>query len=134
MVDDGTSRAEIAARLGKKLGQTVTKNAVIGRLNRLGLAKPRKAKEAPKPKSPNRYYHIANKAPRAVLEVVNEIAGNPGGCQYIHGDAKDREFCGKPTVRIGSGAWCAQHVRVVYEKVTRDFSKKAKALRPFRKF
>lgn len=134
MVDDGVTRADIAAKLSKKLGQPVTKNAVIGRLNRLGLTAPRKAKEAPKPKSPNRYYHIAKKAPRAVLEDVNEIAGNPGGCQYIAGDSKDRQFCGKATVKTGSGVWCAQHVQIVYEKVVRDFSKKAKAPRPFSKF
>jgi len=127
MVEGGKSREAIARVMSKKLGHPVSKNAIIGRLNRIGMVKPRKPKEAPKPKSPNRYYHIAKKAPRTLLEAVNEIAGNPGGCQYIHGDAKDRDFCGKQTVRTGSGVWCRDHAQVVYERVVRDFRKKTEA-------
>ena len=38
---------------------------------------------------------------------------NPGGCQWLEGDALKRDFCGHPTVAKSS--WCLQHYVRVFD-------------------
>ena len=90
------SAAWIAARLG------ITKNAVIGRVNRLGATKrPLPVRSPPTPQMTD---------------------ADSRGCRFIAGDPRDLHpgmFCGKPVVpaRIGDGSpvrsWCAEHLAVV---------------------
>lgn len=122
MIKEGLSREAIAKRLSVKLGLTVSKNAVVGRLHRMGVTTPR---EVVQKKSAFRHYHVAKKSKRAVVAPVALAGGNPGGCQYIKGDVRDRNFCGADTVRVGSGAWCSTHALVVYERIDRGNGKKA---------
>jgi hypothetical protein len=37
--------------------------------------------------------------------------GEPGTCQWIEGEASERNFCGE---KVSSGAWCSEHRRRVY--------------------
>lgn len=114
MSEEGLSRAQIAKVLSVLLKCEVTKNAVVGRANRLGLPKRRKAP----PQSPlrgRRYYIDKSTREKPVLVVTGR--GKSGGCQYLHGDPAVRDFCGKPTVNAGSRAWCAEHYVVVYDRV-----------------
>lgn len=79
-----------------------------------------------KKKTSNRYYHISSKKPRFEASPTQQSAGR--GCLFIEGEPKDRNFCGAPAVRTGSGSWCARHVPVVYERTTGGFGQKAKTV------
>lgn len=155
MASQGKTRAEIAASLSVTFGKSITKNAVVGRCHRLGVTtvKPNlntrsslkntavygytpAGKDAPAIKESSAFkgpaYHIdrARNKIRIVADAPKN-PGRPGGCQYLHGEAKDRNFCGAPTVQgreAESGSWCAEHYRVVYERVGRLVPSKAKSL------
>jgi hypothetical protein len=106
LIADGLSRTEVAKILSTKFKQPVTKNAVIGRSGRINRSK--------------RFYFIGTAKPRVVAEPKKDSSGNPGGCQYLKGEPSERNFCGRETTaaaRGGPSSWCAEHYRVVFEKV-----------------
>jgi GcrA cell cycle regulator len=135
---DGLSASQIAKQLGG-----VTRNAVIGKVHRLGLSgraapsKPaRPAFKAPRPARPA----AAPSAPRRIAEPVAASAGAvqppsppvryideaPGSatvltlgahmCKWPIGDPSSDSFtfCGR---RQASGPYCAEHANVAYQPV-----------------
>jgi hypothetical protein len=130
LVAAGLNREVIAAKLSARFGQRFTKNAVIGRSNRIKAAAEKK---------PGVYYRISDAKPRVAAVPKPDSVGNPGGCQYMAGEPNERQFCGKQTVaalRGGPSAWCETHYRAVYQKI--DAKKAAAAghydgIRPFKR-
>jgi hypothetical protein len=126
--EQGASREVIARSLTIMMGALVTKNSVCGRAHRLGCVSERtlsirrgKTPTLSHQKSTvknHRYFHVP--VSHRVLPPVGEfnLKGNPGGCLYMEGDARDRNFCGAPTVRrtpLGSGCWCSKHYTLVFQ-------------------
>jgi len=86
--EEGVTTAEIGRRIG------VTKNAVIGKVHRIGL-QPRVVKEVPPPR-------------RNVFDFVGSVCMWPIG----HPSDDDFHFCGgRP---IESKPYCAQHAAIAY--------------------
>ncbi|MFN3513056.1 MAG: GcrA family cell cycle regulator [Phenylobacterium sp.] len=130
---DGLSASQIAKQLGG-----VTRNAVIGKVHRLGLSgraapsKPaRPAFKAPRPARPA----VQSQTPRRIAEpVAREIAAPavpvryveeaPGSatvltlgahmCKWPIGDPSSDTFtfCGR---RASEGPYCVEHARVAYQ-------------------
>lgn len=119
---DGLSAAQIAKRLGG-----VTRNAVIGKVHRLGLSsrgapsrssRPARASAA----KPRRDKRPALRVRRPPADVLVEPAANGPGlvrdvtsltghvCRWPIGDPKaaDFSFCGRPA----AGRYCAAHERL----------------------
>ena len=90
------------SKIGEKLG--VTKNAVVGKANRLGL---------PKRQSP-----IKNKNPTGDVIKLEKLSA--GMCSWPEGDpgTPGFRFCGKPTVP--DKPYCAEHCERAYVKSSRD--------------
>jgi GcrA cell cycle regulator len=128
---DGLSASQIAKQLGG-----VTRNAVIGKVHRLGLSgratpsKPaRPAFKAPRPQRPA----AAPSAPRRIAEpsvaaqppaAVRYIDEAPGSatvltlgahmCKWPIGDPASESFtfCGR---RASDGPYCSEHAQVAYQ-------------------
>jgi GcrA cell cycle regulator len=86
--EEGVTTAEIGRRIG------VTKNAVIGKVHRIGLV-PRVVKEAPAPR-------------RNVFDFNGAVCMWPIG----HPGDEDFHFCGTPPA--GGKPYCAQHAALAY--------------------
>lgn len=113
---EGLSASQIASRMGG-----VTRNAVIGKVHRLGLAG-RAAPAAPKPKV---VVMEAEPAPRAAhfgldrlfpgldRPTVSSISGQQ--CKWPIGDptAEDFHFCGQSTST--SKPYCAYHSQLAFQ-------------------
>lgn len=116
---DGLSASQIARRLGG-----VTRNAVIGKVHRLGLsgrAAPSRPARAPRvcaPRAPRRPRRAALRPLRVAPVVSGPPPEGPGliadlvhlgphACKWPIGDPKrpDFSFCGLPT----DGRYCAPH-------------------------
>jgi GcrA cell cycle regulator len=122
---DGLSASEIAARF-----PGVTRNAVLGKLHRLGRlrrgrpvapAKVRKAKSPPRPKAPRRTCPATttNRPPPLGMptwagEVVAVEALRSWHCRWPIGDPHDFgfAFCGR---RVSARPYCEDHRAVAYE-------------------
>ncbi|TSD89159.1 hypothetical protein FFK22_008910 [Mycobacterium sp. KBS0706] len=118
------SASEIAEILG-----CVSRNAVIGKAGRLGLtlAKVRSAAEPmprtatePMPDEPSpapapwRDKGYRTKPPsRGWASGAGLTDRSPfGACQYLHGEARDRDFCGAPVLERPDGrrsSYCPEH-------------------------
>lgn len=119
---DKLSTLEMAAKMG------VTKNALIGKLSRLGLCKPennpitnkevqqrwRKAHPKAINKPRGKYKPRALKSKPGPTAKLKMRAGEPkpkgdvgGGCQWLHGKPTDRNFCGHD--RRPSSPYCDHH-------------------------
>ena len=92
----GVPAREIANKLGN-----VSRNAVIGKANRLGLSK--KVKEQPS--------IIGNKEVN-----INSLIANMKGCKWPIGHPGDEDFyfCGKEV--IPGKPYCAEHCLVAYRR------------------
>jgi GcrA cell cycle regulator len=115
------SASEIASEFG------VTRNAVLGKVFRLGLIgtrKPNRHPNAPTGRQPRPRIRTW-KPPRSTTveptlddETMQEFLAldfselTPKTCRYPHGEAVPYEFCGQP-VRDGS-PYCAHHHAIVY--------------------
>jgi GcrA cell cycle regulator len=129
---DGLSASQIAKQLGG-----VTRNAVIGKVHRLGLSgratpsqpqrpafrAPRAPRPAPPPPQPRRIEAQPSAAsqPQPSLPSLPEEPGSAtvltlGAhmCKWPIGDpsSDDFTFCGR---RIGEGPYCSEHARVAYQ-------------------
>ena len=134
---EGLSASQIAKQLGG-----VTRNAVIGKVHRLGLSGRATPSQPPrpafKPPRPARPVSSSSLAPRRIA--TGPMAGPGGGhepqpqpvyyveepgsatvltlgahmCKWPIGDpASDNfTFCGR---RIGDGSYCVEHARVAYQ-------------------
>ena len=96
--NEGLSTSVIGERLG------VTKNAVVGKVHRLGL---------PQRGSPFK------KKPRPA-EIIDLGSLRPGMCSWPEGEPgkDDFRFCGSPNVP--GKPYCEEHCRRAYVKTTRD--------------
>jgi GcrA cell cycle regulator len=88
--------------IGERLG--ITKNAVVGKVHRLGL--------------PKRISPIKQK-PRPA-EIIDLASLRPGMCSWPEGEPgkDDFHFCGSPNVP--GKPYCVEHCRRAYVKTTRD--------------
>jgi GcrA cell cycle regulator len=147
---DGLSASQIAKQLGG-----VTRNAVIGKVHRLGLSgraapsqpsrpvfkAPRAPRPAPAPTARRIENHAAAPAPQPVFYAEEE----PGSatvltlgahmCKWPIGDpATDGfSFCGRRTDI--DGPYCAQHARVAYQpQQTRKRSSASELARSLRRY
>ena len=118
----GKSASEIAEIIGD-----VSRNAVIGKAHRLGLAgRPSPIKDKkPKPKAVVPTTSIPAPTP-APPPIVNLVELQPGSgatilsltermCRWPHGDPKQPgfRFCGKPAVNGTS--YCSEHLKAAYQ-------------------
>lgn len=131
---EGKSATEIRRHLARDLKVIKSRNAVIGKLHRLGytdkiratgsshgtverIAKKRRAaKKAAIAFVPNKVITPAKLALIACLPPLTPGATltDVGGCRYINGDPQiDATVCGRATA---DGAWCVQHRKLVYQK------------------
>ncbi len=96
--NEGLSTSEIGNRLG------VTKNAVVGKVHRLGLPK----RNSPIPKRPE---------PAKVLRFENLA---PGQCAWPEGEPGTDAFqlCGEPIVE--GRPYCASHCERAYVRVVKE--------------
>ncbi len=130
-----------ASQIAKQLGGGVTRNAVIGKVHRLGLSgraapsqparaastfRPARVRTTPpaQPSAPRRI-EAAQTAPRPVaptpLPAIAELPGTAtvmtlGAhmCKWPIGDPSSTEFsfCGR---RASEGVYCVEHARVAYQ-------------------
>lgn len=127
---DGASASQIARRLGG-----VTRNAVIGKIHRLGLPgrrppsapgarrSPPQGARSPRRRTPPP--RPAQLAPCPVVEDIPEIgiativSVRYGQCRWPIGDPLEADFClcGRTAVR---GAYCARHGALAYRVTPRD--------------
>lgn len=126
-----------ASQIAKQLGGGVTRNAVIGKVHRLGLsgratpskpapavvrvARPRPVASAPARRAPSAAAASAPTPPQTVVARREE----PGSatvltlgvhmCKWPIGDPSSRDFtfCG----RGASGTYCDEHARLAYQPV-----------------
>lgn len=101
----GQTARQTAKHLTSEFNVTFNKNMVIGRWTRFRhrseTTSNRKMEKSPSMQKPN-------------VSVFNKDAGGEfKRCQYMHGDARDRKFCGKPVVEGTS--WCAEHYPQVFD-------------------
>jgi len=122
--EQGWSAGEVAA----ELGNGVTRNAVIGRVHRMGLVRNKKSEPPPKrpPPAPTpRAPRVTEPRPDLGIE-IDAIADTkpdtspfactiaelePGMCRFVLGAVTNAEYCGAPVIR---GSWCPAHYRRVY--------------------
>lgn len=95
------SCSEIAARLPGRF----SRNAVIGKANRLGLEKRRTIKPAVK----SDVVPELLKAPDHLGLSFDQLKDGFSQCRFIHGDVRDgtHSYCGQPTTSDSS--YCAYH-------------------------
>ena len=131
---EGRSAAEVAQRLGG-----VTRNAVIGKVHRLGLAartaasSPRPRRAAPSPARRTRPTPLASPPPRParaapakprrapiIVDAVGRVFDlshlSPRMCRWPIGDPKAGgfSFCGE--IKPGPGPYCPAHAARAYRR------------------
>ena len=139
-----------ASQIAKHLGGGVTRNAVIGKVHRLGLSgratpsqpartattfRPARTRTTPpvQPSAPRRIEAVQPRpsapVPPTPLPVVVEMPGTAtvltlGAhmCKWPIGDPSSREFsfCGR---RASEGVYCGEHSRVAYQPQVRRGAK-----------
>lgn len=135
--EEGLPTSEIGRRMG------VTKNAVVGKVHRLGLkqrqspirqssstsAQPKKAKAAAaaadaRPQAETSARPAATKTPKPTGEVVRLEELTSSMCCWPEGEpgTEDFYFCGEPS--IPDKPYCDAHCARAYVKVSKDKKKK----------
>ncbi|MBP8072139.1 MAG: GcrA family cell cycle regulator [Brevundimonas sp.] len=146
-----------ASQIAKQLGGGVTRNAVIGKVHRLGLSgraapsqparatfRPSRPRPAAQPtQAPSAPRRIEAVQPRAVAapSVPAPMPDLPGTatvmtlgahmCKWPIGDPSSNEFsfCGR---RSSEGVYCVEHARVAYQpQVKRGATDLARSLRRY---
>jgi len=123
---EGKTKREITERMNQLLDIQFTPNMIGGRAWRLGIPLMTKYGRGATPKPAKSKVVFPTKAKEQTvtpeLKIVTKPPGNHGGCQYLHGEASKRNFCGQPTVRtkpMSSGSWCVEHEALVYTPGTK---------------
>ena len=119
-VDEKRSASQIAAEFD------VSRNAVIGKVHRMGLGSHTTVKPKPKPPAPRKMPgrkpadplppeepETPEPPPQFLAERIETIRRDQ--CHYPHGDGPF-EFCGQPVERGAS--FCSYHHRVCYHAAT----------------
>lgn len=130
-----------ASQIAKQLGGGVTRNAVIGKVHRLGLSgratpsqparaattfRPARTRTTPpaQPSAPRRIEAVQARAVAAPTPQAPPLSDMPGTatvltlgahmCKWPIGDPSSREFsfCGR---RASEGVYCVEHARVAYQ-------------------
>ena len=129
-----------ASQIAKQLGGGVTRNAVIGKVHRLGLSgraapsqparatfrpsRPRPAQPTQAPSAPRRIEAVQPRAAATSQSVPAPMPDLPGTatvmtlgahmCKWPIGDPSSTEFsfCGR---RASEGVYCVEHARVAYQ-------------------
>ena len=130
-----------ASQIAKQLGGGVTRNAVIGKVHRLGLsgraapsqparatfrpARPRPTQPTQAPSAPRRIEAVQPRPTAPVAPTPVERAPEQPGtatvltlgahmCKWPIGDPSSRElsFCGR---RASEGVYCVEHAQVAYQ-------------------
>ena len=137
-----------ASQIAKQLGGGVTRNAVIGKVHRLGLSgraapsqparatfrpsRPRPAQPAQQPSAPRRIEAVQPRPVAAAPSVPAPMPDLPGTatvmtlgahmCKWPIGDPSSNEFsfCGR---RSSEGVYCVEHARVAYQPQVRKGGK-----------
>ena len=145
-----------ASQIAKQLGGGVTRNAVIGKVHRLGLSgravpsqparaafrptRPRPAQPTQAPSAPRRIEAVQPRAVAAasVPALMPDLPGTAtvmtlGAhmCKWPIGDPSSTEFsfCGR---RASEGVYCVEHARVAYQpQVKRGATDLARSLRRY---
>ena len=88
-----------ARDIAEKLGEGITRNAVIGKANRLGLNEAKKQAKPAEYNNIDKIFHLKIK-----------------GCRWPFGDPGTDEFrfCGKP--QVFGKPYCAEHCMLAYRK------------------
>jgi GcrA cell cycle regulator len=107
-----------ATQIAMALGGDVTRNAVIGKIHRLGLmGRPKReglaAAPHPMPRAP-KVRPIAPLLPMSPRVTFADL--HPAMCKFPFGDPRTAEFrfCGAPAV---SGPYCGFHHRISYDVI-----------------
>lgn len=123
---EGVSASTIARQLGG-----TTRNAVIGKVHRLGLSghptpprcrRPRARTPRPEPRLPRprplRALEVAAAEP-PMVGTADIVTVGRRACRWPIGEPKAADFalCGRPAVR---GAYCAAHGAIAYRPTARD--------------
>jgi GcrA cell cycle regulator len=146
-----------ASQIAKQLGGGVTRNAVIGKVHRLGLSgratpsqparaattfRPARVRTTPpaQPSAPRRI-EAAQPRPAAPTPPVQSVQELPGTatvltlgahmCKWPIGDPSSNEFsfCGR---RASESVYCVEHARVAYQpQVKRGATDLARSLRRY---
>ncbi len=128
----GMSARQIAEALNERHGLTLTRNAVIGKLWRMGLrhearqdtqrrrrrravptTRRQRHQPAPRPApAPERKQSAPAPVPtrRGVTDIMRL---KPGMCRWVDGDRSAWVWCGAPT---DGGSWCEEHRAIVFRK------------------
>lgn len=123
-----------AAQIARRLAGGVTRNAVIGKIHRLGLAgrlqpsRPggRGPSRPPRAPSPPRARPVSPARPAPSIDVETQGPGlatmlsvSAHACRWPIGDPKDEGFslCGRPARR---GAFCLDHGALAYCRPERE--------------
>lgn len=105
--DDGLSASQIASQIGG-----VSRNAVIGKLLRLGLHTKVGRGGQPKARSRDPGLGAVSRPRRSVASLeISFLDLQPDQCRYATNDAPF-VFCGQPVVRGTS--WCAECAEIVF--------------------
>lgn len=127
--DENLSGRLIAEAMSCEFGRNYTKNAVVGMAHRMSLPKrPNPILRDVTPKRKRRDTSLVRQAlkthasegrPALRIDTLSMAGGGRSApqsgfktCQWIEGNPKDRNFCGKPTV--GGSSWCEEHYARVF--------------------
>ncbi len=132
----GLSLTEISGKLTTALGRTITRNAIMGKVDRLGLSKTNRlapaepkipGKPGPKPKVPESPTFKAPPPPDAYKPAPEILVGTVRPeelrgfhCQWPVGqpEAPDFMFCGRE--KVEGRPYCACHCDVAYVRPERS--------------
>ena len=118
-ISDKLSARDTAVELSKLTGETVTRNAVIGKAKRKGISLNPQVGGRPKGYQKPRQTPEWKPMPKLSTETAQpfEFLGlniwelQPNSCRYIEGEVRgDHAYCGQPTEQ---GSWCAHHLKIV---------------------
>lgn len=141
--DDGLSCSQIAAEL-----HGITRNAVIGKAHRLGLAGRKRPDQprAPRPKRQRTFnltklFAIRDQTdPGLIADLEPEIIANPIGifalnestCRWpVSGSGAETMFCGSEP--LTGFPYCGRHSRWAYVGAEREISERERAARDYRR-
>ena len=125
---EGLTASAIAKDLSARAGVPLSRNAVIGKLHRLGLSeadRPRKPEPEPEalpPAAPDPVEHLPFQPPAARARPAKAAAAAPQlpgvglfevrlfGCRWPVSDSPNFRFCGEPFDPANTYSWCPAHM------------------------